>query len=325
MKLVMGLAAVGLLAATAQATDLPAEGGFGGNPYRVSCPTGAYLVGVTGYTGNWVDRMQLVCAPFSEGVLGRPIALPRVIGNSGGGVVGNALCGEGSAVYRVEAAFTRKDRRPAFLERLYMHCMDVQSGIQNPGPAHSPVLNSNGVPGRDPFALVMPPQICPDGELVVGLHGSADLFIDTIGLICGRVSKPSAPGNAMGRARSPAARALDGVAGSTVGAADNTRAAAQPRIGAQALQRQVDCDQRNAGAGSSAVGVSTATDGARPVAARCVVGTSAVPTSVPETAPAAPTLPDGEPPVQPQSGAAPPKPQVPRGRLSRDIHPGDRR
>ncbi len=376
MRLFMGLAAgIGLLAGNVQATELRPEGGHGGNPYRATCPAGAYVVGVAGYTGDWVDRMQLICAPMVEGVLGSPKALPQIIGNSAGGAPNVAQCAAGSAVYRVRSEFTRPQSETGFVDSLQLQCRDAQTFVQNPGPAYSPALNSGGTSQGFVFNAHAD-QICPEGELVVGLHGTAGRYIDSIGLICGGISAQSSPGIAMGRARNATSRALGGAAGRTVGAADNTRAAAQPHIGTQALQRQVDCGQPNSavsqvggnlpgaaprtgtdaspvtpftrrrpnnpmlpGASASTVppessatnvGVSAANQSARPVDAPCAIGTAAAAAPAPAPAPAPasssePPPPGAQPPVRPSPGAIPPKPQVPRGRLSRDIHPGEQR
>src|ERR1043166_1903381 len=49
------------------ATDVPVWGGAGGNYFRAPCPQGSYLVGLAGRTGEWIDRIAPVCAPWLQG------------------------------------------------------------------------------------------------------------------------------------------------------------------------------------------------------------------------------------------------------------------
>ena len=46
------------------ATDLGPDGGPGGTPFRFECPKGSYIVGFQAKTGEWIDRLQAICAPW---------------------------------------------------------------------------------------------------------------------------------------------------------------------------------------------------------------------------------------------------------------------
>ncbi len=234
----------------ASATEFRAVGGSGGFSYRVNCPSGSLMVGVTGFTGEWVDRLQVICAPMSNGALGPPKVAPEVLGDSRGGVPNSAQCAPGTAVYRVEPWFTAKrdasGKTAGFLDELRMNCKDVQSGIQNPGAAYSPNLLTGGTGGHNFSSFAQEPQICPEGEFAVGIHGNAGQFIDSLGIQCAPAI--AGPGVGLGRAprMSNTQRDLRAAgAGRAAASAGNARTALQPDIAAQADARQFDCGQPN--------------------------------------------------------------------------------
>jgi hypothetical protein len=52
---------------------LPYRGGFGGEVHAIDCRAGDVVVGFTGRTGNFVDRLGIMCAPLhSDGTIGMP-------------------------------------------------------------------------------------------------------------------------------------------------------------------------------------------------------------------------------------------------------------
>jgi len=161
-------------------TVLGPDGGPGGTPFRFDCPNGSYLVGFQGKAGEWIDRLEPMCAPWmhNANTFG-PVTVGPPIGDSRGGrtVVGN--CNDSSVknrairVWLVE--FLRSDNK--FVARIGSECITVGP----PGPGKNFVLGSTkpGIPFLD-TAL----HKCPVGEVATGLHGRKGLFIDAIGLIC---------------------------------------------------------------------------------------------------------------------------------------------
>jgi hypothetical protein len=191
------------LTPASRATEFRPAGGEGGDEYRAACPQGSYLIGVEGAFGEWVDRLQIVCATVANGDVGRPQVMPQLIGDSQGGRHDNAICANGSVVNGILASFTKKRANyTGFLDNLELHCADSATGAPGQGAAYSPTL------GQGMYATLPPPQTCPTGEFATGIHGRAGLFIDSVGLICGPAPAGAAPGIAIGRAIGPAQRAL---------------------------------------------------------------------------------------------------------------------
>jgi hypothetical protein len=249
---------VALLSGEARGTDLPYVGGEGGNNYRVECPAGAFVVGFRGRSGDWVDRLQVVCSPWNGNTLGNPQVLPTVLGNSGGGYPNDAYCPGAAVVVALTPSFTTKrGEYVGFLDDLAAECFDV--GLRNvgQGPAYRPSLRSSG--GQRPvgigasFHAKPDQQRCPDGELASGVHGRAGLFIDSIGLICGPAPWGGG-GIAIGRARNPTARAIEragqvnqvGVAtgGSVIGGAATAGGAQRPVVITPATATQAQTHSR---------------------------------------------------------------------------------
>jgi hypothetical protein len=77
----------------AVATDVPLQGGTGGNYFRAECPKGSYLVGLAGRVGEWVDRIAPVCAPWLRGsqIFGTP-SVGQSFGAGGGGQERQTSC-----------------------------------------------------------------------------------------------------------------------------------------------------------------------------------------------------------------------------------------
>ena len=79
------------------ATDLPPSGNSGGNAFRAECPKGAYLVGLQGKAGEWVDRVATLCAPWlhASQAFGSASVGPS-FGDSRGGNVTFGNCNKGN-------------------------------------------------------------------------------------------------------------------------------------------------------------------------------------------------------------------------------------
>jgi len=176
--LVLGLALV--RPDLALATDFGPDGGPGGNPFRFECPKGSYLVGFQGKAGEWIDRLQAMCAPWmhNANIFGPPTIGPP-IGDSRGGRTVVGTCNDSRVKNRAIrdwlVEFLRSDNK--FVARISLECITVGP----PGPGRNFELGSlTPMPHFLDTAL----HVCPVGEVATGIHGRKGLFIDAIGLIC---------------------------------------------------------------------------------------------------------------------------------------------
>lgn len=163
-------------------------GGGGGTPFIAPCPQGFYLVGLTGRTGAWVDRISPVCAPWlgAQHTFG-PTTTGQVHGSSNGGQPVLRVCPIGAAIARWETSYTRTNQSSiGFVASITATCLSIErpstgqiilvgSPAEEHGPLHAPAqFNVTGVPAT-----------CPADKIGIGIHGRAGLFVDRIGLICG--------------------------------------------------------------------------------------------------------------------------------------------
>ena len=191
------------------ATDLPVYGGAGGKYFRAPCPQGSYLVGLEGRTGEWVDRVAPVCAPWLRGsqTFGAPLVGPS-FGDSEGGEALTSVCqGSGantSAVRFWTIETLRSANRliqyvgatcaslspPARLEWLTFLEFGRRPAVPEDPINAGPVKTGRGMD-----------QTCPFGEIAAGLHGRSGLFVDALGLICGPI--PASAGAPVSKLPSP--------------------------------------------------------------------------------------------------------------------------
>ena len=176
----------------ALATDLPVYGGLGGNFFRAECPKGSYLVGIAGRTGEWVDRIAPVCAPWLRGTqaLGSPLFGPA-FGMSGGGQERQAICtGGGNKTVAIQSWWIhvlRSDNH--YVQYVEVFCTSLTTPVSTDSgwrlsfgnkPTDVEEMATGG-----PFTSQPPFQACPAGEAAVGFRVRAGQFVDGIGLICG--------------------------------------------------------------------------------------------------------------------------------------------
>lgn len=184
------------------ATDLPYTGGRGGTYFSRPCPSGSYLVGLAGRTGQWVDQIAPVCAPWLRGsqTFGAQSVGPTA-GTSGGGKVvnvGDATCRRESAnrfaVSSLVIQLLRSSNRLVQYVGALCTSLTPSASLESPPffefglrpaveprdePLHGPIDTGDLETSRR--------QSCPAGEVAVGIHGRAGQFVDAIGLLCGPI------------------------------------------------------------------------------------------------------------------------------------------
>lgn len=186
-------------------------GGKGGDYFREDCPKGSYLVGVDGRYGGWVDRISPVCAAWmwTQKTFGPPTVGPFHGGRGGGQK--QILCWGFGINNRAVQSWTIWHNRSDdhFVNFIHATCASLAppNASGKWGFGKFPDLPRTEVIGPPPlmggydfpeFLVKSDPQVCPPGELGVGIHGRAGKFIDAIGLICGPMPvNPGAPATKM--------------------------------------------------------------------------------------------------------------------------------
>ena len=184
MKKVCVIAAVYLAAALpAAATDTRSYGGNGGGQFRTVCGRGAFLVGIAGRNGSWVDAIRPICADWDPATKSRgtPVEGP-MSGGSGGGAA-SLMCPQGTAIKGVEVVAIDNGGQ-VLVRYVQPRCLVIS---QEPSgaylPTHAYVLGGGG-PGdgsrTDSFD-------CPKGEMANGVHGRSGAYLDRVGLTCAPV------------------------------------------------------------------------------------------------------------------------------------------
>ena len=175
-------------------TDLPLTGGSGGNLDRSECPRGSYLVGLAGRTGEWVERIAPVCAPWlrSSQTFGAP-TVGKFLGTGGGGQeVQSELIGGIPArvcrgvntnniiAVRVWHIDTLRSQN-RFVQHIEVGCMSLTTPLDTGFLTFGP----RSADAEERVAGMGNLSPCPAGEGIVGIHGRFGLFVDALGLICG--------------------------------------------------------------------------------------------------------------------------------------------
>lgn len=164
----------------------PAGGPGGAEYYRFECPEHAFVVGLSGYTGDFVDRITLSCKHLNrvswaleETVSPIKIAPAGIhdltAGQSNGGMRTVADCKQQTVVFALDFYFLRSNSH--YLDWVTGYCAKVNTDTKD-NEIYFPLELIRG--DNPPHSL----QECPPGEWAVGIHGHAGMFVDSIGLIC---------------------------------------------------------------------------------------------------------------------------------------------
>jgi hypothetical protein len=184
-------------ASGAVADDLQsvATGGPGGATYSDRCAPGEYLVGLSVHSGNWVDAVAAVCAPWVRGAGAFGSRSTRALRGGPGGNPGQFRCDPQSAIVKLFAVEAENQQHTVGL--LAPRCATALKPDKQTKPATSetdfgstlqqrqPQVDANGVGTSvtvDYDESKMPH--CPSGKVAVGIYGGAGTYLDRIGLIC---------------------------------------------------------------------------------------------------------------------------------------------
>lgn len=178
------------------ATDTPLKGNLlAGQAVRAECPIGSYLVGLTGRTGAWIDRIAPVCEPLSADKqrLGK-FTIGPMIGTSTGGKPNHTQCQNNEIVRVTTLSMTVDDTgRVKYVGSVLAECFTMtgafvlgQRALYFGTPTDRPIPDLTSKPLDDRLE-------CPPGEFARGFHVRAGEFIHAFGLICGPLA-PLKPG-----------------------------------------------------------------------------------------------------------------------------------
>jgi hypothetical protein len=172
--------------AQAQVIHMPVQGGPGGDPFRSTCASGDFLVGIYVRSGAWIDAIGLKCATFNraQGKFGHP-PYNRPFHGGNGGEDHERVCPANSFITRIKFGFTRAGRSPKFIEYVQQSCRRVGDGSLTSVDC---METGEGCWEFHPTAsnLRALRSECPRGAAAIGVVGRAGRFVDAIGLVCAR-------------------------------------------------------------------------------------------------------------------------------------------
>ncbi len=182
----VALAFVAITPVATQQVKLDVLGGPGGNYFEHICGPGRVLVGVSGYTGVWIDNVQAVCARVEATAVADPQTEGPVFGGARP-LTNGTFCPRSTVVVAALEADENKDNR--FLGYIGVGCTNLSA--RNFLPAATAMKGSGRLAseprdttGSDLFVRPARQQ-CPVGTVAVGIQGRANRFLDALGLICG--------------------------------------------------------------------------------------------------------------------------------------------
>lgn len=180
-----------------------AVGGAGGGHFVARCPVGELLAGVELRVGDDVDAVRPVCvratgpAETSAPILTTGEELPGWNGGSGGGVT-SVVCPRSQPIV-VGMDIFAEGQDTVVVNTIKLFCglaVSQQAVSALPAAVFEGQLIPSGV--RSVFATKLrrfhgSPR-CPGGQVSVGVHGRAGIWLDALGLICGEPQvTPKAP------------------------------------------------------------------------------------------------------------------------------------
>jgi len=132
------------------------------------------MIGFKVRLGDWMDQIQIECAPFLAGpptsIGGKIFLTPR--GGMGGGVQ-EQYCLRDEVITAVQFQWTdRQDK----VYSINFACSNIHTWSR-----HDLLLTGTGIPSL----IKRPWYTCPYGEVATGLQGNYGKHVNALGLICG--------------------------------------------------------------------------------------------------------------------------------------------
>jgi hypothetical protein len=169
-------------------TELSRVGANGDAGAKSECPAGQQLVGFSGRSGVWIDRIQIVCAaPQANNRMTSPAAVGGEFGGAGGGR-SDGFCPKDSAMTAMFIALTKNDRQIAAIT---MECVSKVSGerFQVTFGNTSYVKHCGGGIGvGDCSVSLNTNQRCPANEVPIGINVRYGKDVNGLGMICGQAA-----------------------------------------------------------------------------------------------------------------------------------------
>lgn len=133
------------------------------NSQPASCGRGAFLIGIAGRTGNWIDNFHPVCARWNGIANGLgPSFNGPTFGFSNGGDPDQAICARNEAVGAIRYGIAHSDDE--HVQNVYLTCVNVLT--MQAEPQEKVMMSDN-----------FPPTIrrhCPPGQLLTGITVVSD-------------------------------------------------------------------------------------------------------------------------------------------------------
>ncbi|QBZ98730.1 nidogen-like domain-containing protein [Flavobacterium sangjuense] len=149
----------------------------GGTPVDCKCPAGYVAVGYTGYTGSWMDKIQLACKKLnSNGTLNPNIVYTSALGIGGGGGPNGPYLLTGD---KVLVGGRADNGCCGYLSRFEGYGQSINYIQANGNNSSSPT--SAGAFG--PAGSSLGTQYVPNGNVVVGIKGWLNGFVSGLSLI----------------------------------------------------------------------------------------------------------------------------------------------
>jgi hypothetical protein len=171
-------------------TVLKPIGGSGGGPFIVYCPGGQNLTGFELRAADDVDAIRPICAvSYGPNEIGVPAAVGGWFGGPGGRGVSLLCPSSAPIVTGMDVAAEGVDH--IIVNNIHLYCGEA-SAVQRQQSSPSAAFDApNYSSSSGSFkGFVQEHQLCPSGEVAIGLNGRSGTWVDAIGLVCGAPRLP---------------------------------------------------------------------------------------------------------------------------------------
>ncbi|WP_143277739.1 hypothetical protein [Bordetella genomosp. 10] len=179
-----------------------------GKQFRIQCQGGAWVNGITIHSGGWVDQLTAHCAAFPTGNLdeasfrlSRKVPDTAKAGGNGGSEEKTFTCPNDGYVSGIKYGFTRNGNQPQYLDYVEVKCSTLDD---HPAITTSCLSAGDGCWDKHPtpgsyngYGLSFtsncsdrPPNSPPSFVVasgVVGFIGWEGSYVDSLGIVCGRL------------------------------------------------------------------------------------------------------------------------------------------